>query len=30
MTGRYGFGITLQLPYNEAIPRIKEVLKTEG
>lgn len=26
----YGFGTTLPLPYEEAIPRVKEALKAEG
>jgi uncharacterized protein (DUF302 family) len=26
----YGFGTTVQVPYVEAIPRVKEALKTEG
>ena len=27
---KYGFGTTLQVPYEEAIPRTKEALKAEG
>ncbi len=30
MTTTYGFGTTLQVPYEEAIPRVKEALKAEG
>ena len=30
MTTSYGFGTTLQIPYEEAIPRVKEALKAEG
>ena len=30
MTTSYGFGITLQIPYEVAIPRVKEALKAEG
>lgn len=30
MTNRYGFGTTVQIPYEEAIPRVKEALKVEG
>ncbi|MGZ3646689.1 MAG: DUF302 domain-containing protein [Ktedonobacteraceae bacterium] len=30
MTTPYGFGTTLQIPYEEAIPRVKEALKAEG
>ncbi len=30
MGNQYGFGTTLQLPYEEAIPRVKEALKAEG
>ena len=30
MTTSYGFGITLQIPYEEAVPRVKEALKAEG
>jgi uncharacterized protein (DUF302 family) len=30
MKTEYGFGTTLQVPYEEAIPRVKEALKAEG
>jgi len=30
MTNQYGFGTTLQVSYEEAIPRVKEALKSEG
>jgi hypothetical protein len=30
MTTPYGFGATLPVPYEEAIPRVKEALKAEG
>jgi uncharacterized protein (DUF302 family) len=30
MTTSYGFGTTLSVPYEEAIPRVKEALKSEG
>lgn len=30
MKTEYGFGTTLQIPYEEAIPRVKEALKAEG
>lgn len=30
MTTAYGFGTTLSIPYEEAIPRVKEALKVEG
>ncbi len=30
MTTTYGFGTTLQVSYEEAIPRVKEALKAEG
>jgi uncharacterized protein (DUF302 family) len=30
MKTSYGFGTTLQVPYEEAVPRVKEVLKAEG
>ncbi len=30
MQSSYGFGTTLQIPYEEAIPRVKEGLKAEG
>jgi uncharacterized protein (DUF302 family) len=30
MNTSYGFGTSLQVPYEEAIPRVKEVLKAEG
>jgi uncharacterized protein (DUF302 family) len=30
MNTSYGFGTTLQVPYEEAIPRVKEALKAEG
>ena len=30
MTTTYGFGTHLDLPYEEAIPRVKEALKAEG
>ncbi len=30
MKTEYGFGITLQIPYEEAVPRVKEALKAEG
>jgi uncharacterized protein (DUF302 family) len=30
MTTAYGFGTTLPVPYEEAIPRVKEALKAEG
>jgi uncharacterized protein (DUF302 family) len=30
MNNAYGFGITLTVPYEEAIPRVKEALKAEG
>lgn len=30
MTGQYGFGTTVQVPYQEAIPRLKEALQAEG
>jgi uncharacterized protein (DUF302 family) len=30
MTTNYGFGTTLHVPYEEAIPRVKEALKAEG
>jgi len=30
MTTPYGFGTTLQIPYEEAVPRVKEALKAEG
>jgi len=30
MTTSYGFGTTLQVPYEEAVPRVKEALKAEG
>ena len=30
MTTTYGFGTTLQVPYEEAVPRVKEALKAEG
>jgi len=30
MTATYGFGTTLQVSYEEAIPRVKEALKAEG
>jgi uncharacterized protein (DUF302 family) len=30
MTTSYGFGTTLSVPYEDAIPRVKEALKAEG
>lgn len=30
MTTTYGFGTTLQVPYEEAVSRVKEALKAEG
>ncbi len=30
MESQYGFGMTLHVPYEEAIPRVKEALKAEG
>ena len=30
MNTPYGFGTTLQVPYEEALPRVKEALKAEG
>ena len=30
MNTTYGFGTHLNLPYEEAIPRVKEALKAEG
>jgi uncharacterized protein (DUF302 family) len=30
MSTSYGFGTTLPVPYEEAIPRVKEALKAEG
>ncbi len=30
MGSPYGFGTTLHVPYEEAIPRVKEALKAEG
>src|SRR6266571_1989425 len=30
MQSSYGFGTTLQIPYHEVIPRVKEALKAEG
>lgn len=30
MTTSYGFGTTLSVPYEEAIPHVKEALKSEG
>jgi hypothetical protein len=30
MTTAYGFGTTIPVPYEEAIPRVKEALKAEG
>ncbi|HZU03348.1 MAG TPA: DUF302 domain-containing protein [Ktedonobacteraceae bacterium] len=30
MKTEYGFGTTLQVPYEEAIPHVKEALKAEG
>ena len=30
MTNQYGFGTTLHVSYEEAIPRVKEALKAEG
>ncbi len=30
MNTPYGFGTTLNVPYEEAIPRVKEALKAEG
>ncbi len=30
MNNAYGFGTTLAVPYEEAIPRVKEALKAEG
>jgi uncharacterized protein (DUF302 family) len=30
MNTSYGFGTTLQMPYEEAVPRVKEALKAEG
>jgi uncharacterized protein (DUF302 family) len=30
MNTTYGFGTTLPVPYEEAIPRVKEALKAEG
>jgi len=30
MTTPYGFGTTLQIPYEEAVPRVKEALKADG
>lgn len=30
MTAQYGFGTTLQIPYEEAIPRVKAALQAEG
>jgi uncharacterized protein (DUF302 family) len=30
MTHQYGFGTTLQVSYEEAIPRVKDALKAEG
>ncbi len=30
MTNQYGFGTTLQASYEEAVPRVKDALKTEG
>lgn len=30
MKTEYGFGTTLQVPYEEAIPRVKEALKAQG
>jgi uncharacterized protein (DUF302 family) len=30
MTTAYGFGTTIPVPYEEAIPRVREALKVEG
>ncbi len=30
MKTAYGFGTTLQVPYEEALARVKKALKTEG
>jgi uncharacterized protein (DUF302 family) len=30
MTNKYGFGTTLQIPYEEAVLRVKDALKMEG
>jgi uncharacterized protein (DUF302 family) len=30
MSTSYGFGTTLPVPYEEAVPRVKEALKAEG
>src|SRR5579859_2871116 len=30
MNTTYGFGTTLHVPYEEAVPRVKEALKAEG
>ena len=30
MSTSYGFGTTLAIPYEEAVPRVKEALKAEG
>ncbi len=30
MAAKYGFGTTLNLPYEEALPLVKEALKAEG
>jgi uncharacterized protein (DUF302 family) len=30
MTASYGFGATVDVPYEEALPRVKEALKAEG
>jgi uncharacterized protein (DUF302 family) len=30
MNTPYGFGTSLQVPYEEALPRVKEALKAEG
>jgi uncharacterized protein (DUF302 family) len=30
MKSTYGFGTSLKLPYDEAVGRVKDALKTEG
>jgi uncharacterized protein (DUF302 family) len=30
MTDQYGFGTMVQIPYEEAVPQVKEALKAEG
>jgi uncharacterized protein (DUF302 family) len=30
MNATYGFGTSLSIPYEEALPRVKEALKAEG